>query len=149
MIDDDVPKMIPENSFLRMALDELREFQTEEAVEGDELRRIVTDSKSRTTTIIINGVEIRIRNFIPKKLASLMAKVYKTSEATDSPEEKIELGNYFAYKFLAGICLDRPYTSDKFWYDYDEEVGDAQRIATEVVEMLSNTQQKIVQFRTE
>jgi len=137
------------NDFLKEALNELREFQTEESIESDELRRIITDSKSRTTTIIINGVEIRIRNFIPKKLASLMAKVYKTSEATDSPEEKIELGNYFAYKFLAGICLDKPFSTEKFWYDYDESVGDAQRIATEVVERLSNTQEKIVQFRTQ
>ena len=137
------------NDFLKEALNELREFQTEESIESDELRRIITDSKSRTTTIIINDVEIRIRNFIPKKLASLMAKVYKTSEATDSPEEKIELGNYFAYNFLAGICLDKPFTTEKFWYDYDESVGDAQRIATEVVERLSNTQEKIVQFRTQ
>ena len=137
------------NDFLKEALQELKEFQTEESIESDELRRIITDSKSRTTTIIINGVEIRIRNFIPKKLASLMAKVYKTSEATDSPEEKIELGNYFAYKFLAGICLDKPFSTEKFWYDYDESVGDAQRIATEVVERLSNTQEKIVQFRTQ
>jgi len=137
------------NDFLKEALQELKEFQTEESIESDELRRIITDSKSRTTTIVINDVEIRIRNFIPKKLASLMAKVYKTSEATDSPEEKIELGNYFAYKFLAGICLDKPFTTEKFWYDYDESVGDAQRIATEVVERLSNTQEKIVQFRTQ
>lgn len=137
------------NDFLKEALNELREFQTEESIESDELRRIITDSKSRTTTIVINDVEIRIRNFIPKKLASLMAKVYKTSEATNSPEEKIELGNYFAYKFLAGICLDKPFSTEKFWYDYDESVGDAQRIATEVVERLSNTQEKIVQFRTQ
>jgi len=138
------------NDFVRDALEELKEIQNEESIEYDELKRIVTDSKNRTTTILIGNSEIRIKNYFPKELKNQFVKVNKEINKQSTPnEEAYDLDNYITYTFLAGICLDSPYTSKKFWSAYDEQVGDASRIAQEIIERLNSTEDKIVKFRTQ
>lgn len=136
------------NDFVRDALQELKEIQNEESIEYDELRKLITESKSRTATFVLGDTEIRIRSAIPKELKSLMVKVEKATHDDLSTEEQLSLGNYFSYNFLAGICLDKPYTDKAFWKAYDDEVGDAQKIATEIIERLVSTEEKIIKFRS-
>ena len=137
------------NDFVRNALQELKEIQNEESIEYDELKKLVVESKNRTATFVLGNTEIRIRSAIPKELKNLMVKVEKATHDELSTEEQLYLGNYFAYNFLAGICLDKPYTDKAFWKAYDDEVGDAQKIATEIIERLSSTEEKIIKFRSQ
>jgi len=137
------------NDFVRDALQELKEIQNEESVEYDELKKLVTESKSRKTTFRLGSTEIWIRSSIPTDLRNLMLKVEKATHDDLSIEEQLSLGNYFSYNFLAGICLDKPYTDKAFWKAYDDEVGDAQKIASEIIQRLVSSEEKIIKFRSQ
>ena len=123
-------------------MDELQAEEYKDFKENAELKAIIAGQNARSQSVVVNGIEIKIKAAIPKGLRDKLVEVQKQYEAGD-----INTADLGVYDVMAKLSNDEPWTKPEVWKYIDEETGAVPNLMKDMVEKITNMEGTAARFR--
>jgi len=108
--------------------------------EADKIRNLLTQVETKEYNVIsVGDLKIKILPSLPKKLRKRVQTMAEINDVDTQDEE--------AYKIIAEMCVESPYTNPDLWRILDEEYGLVIPILERIYKESINTEQQVRRFR--
>jgi len=122
---------------------ELDNFEVNLLDKNEKIKELIASANHAFSTISLEGVDLRIKKYMPKKIRHRMlklAKKYEDVERIDEAEDEL-------YALVASMCIDDPFNKKESWLYLDNETGCIQEVVIKIANEVSKTDKDIKSFR--
>lgn len=125
------------------AYSEVDQMNVQALKSNDEIAKIIASSEQSTTVVEINGVNIKIKSFISRRIRSKLMKAQKV--ANDNAD--LEVVETALYETISSLCVDPPYNQPITWRYIDREGGDVNSALTKIMMAVTEVSRQTKDFR--
>lgn len=131
---------------------ELEKVEHEEAQQHAAIQRVIAAARNETKEYRFGEFSIRVRAIIPRdqrRIVTQLRRLAMHESAEEDEEVLLDRSEDLFYTFLARMCLDTPFDVKETWEVIDVETGVAPKVAIQIIEMCSEDEKRVAEFRPE
>jgi hypothetical protein len=129
-----------EEKFVEDSFAEIDQMKLDELKNNADITKILAASKDTFETIDINGVVIKFKPFLTRKLRQRFFAAQKSEVTPD-------LIDAVVYDTLADLCIETPWNQRETWIGIETLGGDVQGILKKMIAKITENSSKTRDFR--
>lgn len=127
------------------AMRELDEMEFKDLEDDENIKSLIASTNKVFKTIHIGEADIRIKQYMPKKVRAEALKAGRALEV--ATEENLSEAENKLYPVVASMCIDKPFSKPETWKYIDEKTGCIQDVILKIIAEVNKTDGDVKSFR--
>jgi hypothetical protein len=127
--------------FIDESFAEVDAMNLEALQKNEDLQKIIAATSAAENKITINGVDIRFKAFLDRRLRHKIARYQKLKE-----DDIVGIEDAL-YTILTSLCINPPFNTKDSWIFIEDNGGDVNGILRQILEVISGDTAAVKNFR--